>query len=71
MKCRSRSLKHAIRAALTSHSYQEAMVLVKGDYTPDVIIVKHGIPAQLTFHREEMAASSEMVIFNDFGKSVQ
>lgn len=59
------------RAATTSTGYQEAMVLVKGGYTPDVIVVQHGKPVRLNFRREETAACSEMVIFNDFGKSAQ
>jgi plastocyanin domain-containing protein len=57
------------RAALTSSGYQEAMVLVQGGYTPDVIVVQHGKPVRLTFRREETAACSEMVVFGDFGKS--
>jgi plastocyanin domain-containing protein len=59
------------RAAVTSQGYQEAMVLVKGGYTPDVIVVQHGKPVRLTFRREETAACSEMVVFGDFGKSVK
>ena len=57
------------RAAFASSGYQEAMVLVKGGYTPDVIIVQHGKPVRLTFRREETAACSEMVVFGDFHKS--
>ena len=57
------------RAAVTSGGYQEAMVLVKGGYTPDIIVVQHGRPVRLNFRREESAACSEMVIFGDFGKS--
>ena len=57
------------RAALTSGGYQEAMVLVKGGYTPDVIVVERGKPVRLTFRREEAAACSEMVVFDAFGKS--
>jgi plastocyanin domain-containing protein len=57
------------RAALTSGGYQEAMILVKGGYTPDVIVVQHGKPVRFNFRREETAACSEMVIFNEFGKS--
>ncbi len=57
------------RAALTSSGYQEAMILVKGGYTPDVIVVQHGKPVRFNFRREETAACSEMVIFNEFGKS--
>ena len=58
-------------AALASSGYQEAMVLVKGGYTPDVIVVQHGKPVRLTFRREETAACSEMVVFSDFGKSAK
>ena len=57
------------RATLTSSGYQEAMVLVKGGYTPDIIVVQHGKPVRLNFRREETAACSEMVLFGDFGKS--
>ncbi len=63
--------KSDMRAAVTSSGYQEAMILVKGGYTPDVIIVQHGKPVRFNFRREETAACSEMVVFNDFGKSAQ
>lgn len=59
------------RASLASSGYQEALVLVKGGYTPDVIIVQHGKPVRLTFRREETATCSEMVVFGDFGKSAK
>lgn len=59
------------RAAVTPGGYQEAMVLVKGGYTPDVIIVQHGKPVRLNFRREETAACSEMVVFGDFNKSAK
>ena len=57
------------RAAVTSGGYQEAMILVKGGYTPDVIVVQHGKPVRLNFRREETAACSERVMLADFGKS--
>jgi plastocyanin domain-containing protein len=57
------------RAPVVSSGYQEAMVLVKGGYTPDLIIVEHGKPVRLNFRREEDAACSEMVVLGDFGKS--
>ena len=63
--------KAGTRAAVASSGYQEAMVLVKGGYTPDVIVVQHGKPVRLTFRREETAACSEMVVFGDFGKSAK
>jgi plastocyanin domain-containing protein len=57
------------RAPLTSTGYQEAMVLVKGGYTPDIIVLEHGKPVRLNFRREESAACSEMVVLDGFGKS--
>ena len=57
------------RAAETSGGYQEAMILVKGGYTPDTIIVRSGRPVRLNFRREETASCSDKVIFADFQKS--
>lgn len=58
-------------AALTTSGYQEAMILVKGGYTPSVIVVARGKPVRLVFRREETAACSEMVVFDAFGKSAR
>jgi plastocyanin domain-containing protein len=63
--------KGGVRIPLTSSGYQEAMVLVKGGYTPDLIVVRHGKPVRLNFRREETAACSEMVILGDFSKSAR
>ncbi len=59
------------RAPTTTSGYQEAMILVRGGYTPDVVVVERGRPVRLNFRREETAACSEMVIFGDFGKSAK
>lgn len=58
-----------VRAAETSAGYQEVMVLVKGGYTPDTIVVRHGKPVRINFRREETASCSDKVIFADFNKS--
>ena len=58
-----------LRAAETTGGYQEAMILVKGGYTPDTIIVRHGRHVRLNFRREETASCSDKVIFADFQKS--
>ena len=63
--------KGGFRAALTSGGYQEAMILVKGGYTPNAIVVERGKPVRLNFRREESDACSEMVILGDFGKSAK
>jgi len=60
-----------VRAAATSAGYQEAMILVKGGYTPDILVVDRGKPVRLNFRREETAACSEMVLLPDFDKSAK
>jgi plastocyanin domain-containing protein len=60
-----------VKAALTSAGYQEQMVLVKGGYTPDVIVVERGKPVRLNFVRQESASCSEMVILPAFNKSAK
>lgn len=63
--------KNGLHAAVASSGYQEAMIVVKGGYTPDVIVIQHGKPVRFKFRREESAACSEMVILSDFGKSAK
>jgi tetratricopeptide (TPR) repeat protein len=57
------------RTSETTGGYQEAMILVKGGYTPDTIIVTHGRPVRLNFRREETASCSDKVVFADFQKT--
>ena len=47
-----------VRASVGSSGYQEAMILVKGGYTPDTIVVRAGQPVRLNFRREETASRS-------------
>lgn len=60
-----------VKASLTSAEYQEQMVLVKGGYTPDVIVVERGKPVRLNFVRQESASCSEMVLLPAFNKSAK
>ena len=60
-----------VKAALTSGGYQEQMVLVKGGYNPDVIVVERGKPVRLNFVRQESASCSEMVLLPAFNKSAK
>jgi len=60
-----------VRATTSHGGYQEQMVLVKGGYTPDVIVVEAGKPVRLTFVRQESASCTEMVLLPGFGKSAR
>ena len=59
--------KEKVAAGLTQAGVQEIKVTVKGGYSPDVIVVKQGIPVKLDFYRDETASCSEQVVFGDFG----
>jgi plastocyanin domain-containing protein len=58
-----------VQAAVSSGGYQEQLVLVKGGYTPDVIVVAMGKPVRLNFLRQESASCTEMVLLPAFNKS--
>jgi plastocyanin domain-containing protein len=58
-----------VKADVNSAGFQEAMVLVKGGYTPDVIVVERGRPVRLNFVRAESASCSGTVVFPEFNKS--
>ncbi len=61
----------ATRAVLGSSGFQEALILVKGGYTPDLIVADAGTPIRLTFLRDETGACSERVVLADFHKSAE
>ena len=61
--------KGQTRAAMSAGGAQEVAVIVKGGYTPDVIVVKSGQPVRLRFTRQESAVCSEKVLFPDFNQN--
>ena len=54
---------------MTATGVQRLQVVVKGGYTPDVIVVKRNVPVELDFYRDETNSCTEQVIFGDFGIS--
>ena len=50
---------------------QEVPITVKGGYTPDLIVVKHGKPVRLLFNRQESSMCSEMVVFDKIDQSAK
>lgn len=59
--------REKVAAGLTAAGVQEIRITVKGGYSPDVIVVKQGVPVKLDFYRDETASCSEQVVFGDFG----
>lgn len=64
------SEKKAVKIQTTEGGIQEAVIKVKGGYTPDVLIFESGKPIKLNFIREETAACTQEVLFSDFNKKV-
>jgi plastocyanin domain-containing protein len=56
----------AAQAKLEAGGIQEVRVMVKGGYSPDVIVVKSGIPVRIDFYRDETAGCSDTIVFRDF-----
>lgn len=48
---------------------QSALIVVKGGYTPDTVVVERGRPVRLIFRREESALCSERVVLPAFDRS--
>ena len=66
-----RTRPDGVAAALTVTGRQEATIVVKGGYSPDVIVVRANTPVRLNFRREEATAGSDMVLLPAFGRSAQ
>ena len=58
-----------VRASETGGGRQEAMILVKGGYTPDTIVVRHGKPVLLNFRRQVSPSAPHNVALAHFGTS--
>lgn len=54
------------RASMVGSGIQEVKVVVKGGYSPDVIVVKRGLPVRINFYRDETAECSDTIVFGDF-----
>ena len=62
------SEKKSVKIHSNASGTQEAVIKVKGGYTPDILIFEAGKPILLNFLREETAACSEEVVFSEFNK---
>ena len=50
--------------AQTSGEHKEARIIVKGGYSPDLLVVEAGRPVRLRFTREETSSCTERVVFD-------
>ena len=59
--------REKVSAERNESGVQEIDITVKGGYSPDRIVVKHGMPVKLNFYRDETSSCSEQVIIGDLG----
>jgi plastocyanin domain-containing protein len=60
------SKRKTITARIEAGGVQEIKVIVKGGYSPDVIVVKRGMAVRINFYRDETAECSDTIVFGDF-----
>jgi len=53
-------------AARVGEGVQRIRVVVKGGYSPDVLVVKRGVPVEIDFYRDEASSCTEQVVLPDF-----
>ncbi|GAA3198733.1 cupredoxin domain-containing protein [Lentilactobacillus kefiri] len=61
--------KHEVaeESAEVADDRQVVNVEVKGGYSPEVVILKKGVPATLNFTRKDSSSCLDRVVFSDFG----
>jgi len=59
--------RESVSAKLSALGLQEIKVVVKGGYSPDIIVLKKDVPVRLNFYRDETSSCSEQIVFSDFG----
>ena len=57
----------AVTASAGGGGRQDVTITVRGGYEPSSVRLQSGIPARLTFDRQETSGCSEEVVFPDFG----
>jgi plastocyanin domain-containing protein len=56
-------------AARVEAGVQRIKINVKGGYSPDVLVVKRGVPVRLDFYRDEASTCTEQVVLPEFNIS--
>ena len=54
-------------ANISGTDNQEVTVTVNGGYTPNTVVLKQGVPAQIVFERKDPSGCFSHVVFPDFG----
>ncbi len=53
--------------AQVADNHQNIDIEVNGGYSPEVVVLKQGVPAQLNFTRKDASTCLDHVVFPEFG----
>mgnify|MGYP001581151154 FL=1 len=53
--------------ATVKDNQQSIDIIVNGGYSPENIVLEHGVPAVLNFTRKDASSCLDRVVFSDFG----
>lgn len=59
--------RSAAASAVARAGSQEVTVVVRGGYSPDLIVARKGVLLRLVFDRRESSPCSDEIVFPDFG----
>jgi plastocyanin domain-containing protein len=59
--------RERVTASAGESGVQEVSIKVRGGYSPDVVVVRQGVPVRFDFYRDETDSCSGQVVFGDFG----
>lgn len=59
--------KAAEEVANVADNNQTVDIEVNGGYSPEVVVLKKGVPAELNFTRKDASSCLDRVVFSDFG----
>lgn len=57
--------------ALQENGVQKVDIIVEGGYKPEVVQLKAGVPADVTFHRKTASGCFDEVLLPDFGQQAK
>lgn len=61
--------KHQVEEGMAdvNQNQQSIDVEVKGGYSPETVVLKQGVPAEISFTRKDPSSCLDRVVFPDFG----
>ena len=63
--------RSSLRRRIRTPAVQEAVIVVRDGYHPDLVVARAGVALRLTFRREESNPCSDTVLLPELGRFVE